>query len=74
MVLLGLPVHLVFDFLMALALNVRIRGLALYRPVFYLPSITPVVAATIVWLWIFNGQYGILSSILGFLGLPPWVS
>lgn len=70
MVLLGLPVHLVFDFLMALALNVRIRGLALYRTVFYLPSITPVVAATIVWLWIFNGQYGILSSILGFLGLP----
>lgn len=59
---------------MALALNVRIRGLALYRTVFYLPSITPVVAATIVWLWIFNGQYGILSSILGFLGLPPWVS
>ena len=70
MALLGLPVHLVFDFLMALALNVRIRGLALYRTVFYLPSITPVVAATIVWLWIFNGQYGILSSILGFLGLP----
>lgn len=71
MVLIGLPVHLVFDFLVALLLSTRIRGLALYRTIFYLPSITPVVAATIVWLWLFNGQYGILSSIIQFLGGPP---
>jgi multiple sugar transport system permease protein len=71
MVLIGLPVHILFDFLMALVLNTRIRGLALYRTIFYLPSITPVVASTIVWLWIFNGQYGILSSILQFFGAPP---
>ncbi len=71
MVLWGLPIHLAFDFLMALALNMRLRGLTLYRTIFYLPSITPVVAATIVWLWIFNGQYGILRTLLGFFGVPP---
>jgi multiple sugar transport system permease protein len=71
MVLFGLPVHLLFDFLMALLLNMRIRGLALYRTIFYLPSITPVVASTIVWLWLFNGQYGIIRSILQFFGAPP---
>jgi multiple sugar transport system permease protein len=71
MVLIGLPIHIIFDFLMALLLNTRIRGLTLYRTVFYLPSITPVVASTIVWLWIFNGQYGILSSVLQFFGAPP---
>lgn len=71
MVLIGLPIHLVFNFLVALLLNTRIRGLAIYRTIFYLPSITPVVAATIVWLWLFNGQYGILSSIIQFFGGPP---
>jgi multiple sugar transport system permease protein len=71
MVLIGLPVHLIFDFLMALLLNTKIRGLSIYRTIFYLPSITPVVASTIVWLWLFNGQYGILNIILRWFGLNP---
>ena len=71
MVAIGLPIHLVFNMLMALLLNTRIRGLSLYRSIFYIPSITPVVASTIVWLWIFNGQFGILNEFLKFLGLPP---
>jgi len=71
MVLIRLPVHILFDFFMALLLNTKIRGLAIYRTIFYLPSITPVVASVIVWLWIFNGQYGVLHSILNFFGVPP---
>jgi multiple sugar transport system permease protein len=71
MVLIGLPAHIVFDLLMAMLLNAKIRGLPIYRTIFYLPSITPVVASTIVWLWLFNGQYGIISSILQFFGAPP---
>jgi multiple sugar transport system permease protein len=69
MVLIGLPIHLVFNFFMALLLATQIRGLSIYRTIFYLPSITPVVAAAIVWLWIFNGQYGILNTVLGWFGI-----
>jgi multiple sugar transport system permease protein len=69
MVLIGLPLHLIFDFFMALLLATQIRGLSIYRTIFYLPSITPVVAAAIVWLWIFNGQYGILNTMLGWFGI-----
>jgi multiple sugar transport system permease protein len=69
MVVIGLPIHLIFDFFMALLLATQIRGLSIYRTIFYLPSITPVVAAAIVWLWIFNGQYGILNTILGWFGV-----
>jgi multiple sugar transport system permease protein len=69
MVLIGLPIHLIFDFFMAVLLATQIRGLSIYRTIFYLPSITPVVAAAIVWLWIFNGQYGILNEILGWFGI-----
>jgi len=70
MVLIGLPVHLIFDFFMALLLATQLRGLSIYRTIFYLPSITPVVAAAIVWMWLFNGQYGILNEILGRFGIP----
>lgn len=71
MVVVGLPIHLVFNLVMAMLLNMRIRGLALYRSIFYIPSITPIVASTIVWLWIFNGQYGVLNEITGFFGVQP---
>ncbi len=71
MVLIGLPIHLIFDLGMAFLLNTKIRGLPLYRTVFYVPTITPVVASAIVWLWLFNGQYGVLNVILGWFGVQP---
>jgi multiple sugar transport system permease protein len=70
MVGIGLPIHLIFDLGMAFLLNQRIRGLAIYRTIFYIPSVTPVVASAIVWLWLFNGQYGIINVVLGWFGVP----
>jgi multiple sugar transport system permease protein len=69
MVFIALPIHLLFDLGMAFLLNTKIRGLAIYRTIFYIPSITPVVASAIVWLWLFNGEYGILNAILEGLGI-----
>ncbi len=71
MVFLALPLHIVFNLVMAFLLNSKIRGLAIYRTIFYIPSITPVVASAIVWMWIFNGQYGVLNEILGWFGIQP---
>lgn len=71
MVVIGLPIHLIFDLGMAFLLNSKIRGLAIYRTIFYIPSITPVVASAIVWMWLFNGQYGVLNVILGWFGVQP---
>jgi multiple sugar transport system permease protein len=70
MVVIGLPLHLLFDFLVALLLNQKIRGIALYRTIFYIPSITPAVVSAVLWLWIFNGQYGLLNAALNLVGLP----
>jgi multiple sugar transport system permease protein len=69
MVVIGLPIHLVFDFAMALLLNTKIRGLSAYRTIFYLPSITPIVSTAVLWLWIFNAQYGLLNTVLSAVGL-----
>jgi len=71
MVFIALPIHIVFDLAMAFLLNTKIRGLPIYRTIFYIPSITPVVASAIVWLWIFNGQYGILNVVLHWFGIQP---
>jgi multiple sugar transport system permease protein len=62
--------------LLAMMLNMKIRGQAIYRTVIYLPSVVPVVASAIVFLWFLNPQYGVLMSILRFFGLPTvgWLS
>jgi multiple sugar transport system permease protein len=69
-VVLGVPTHLLIALLAALLMNVQVRGVALYRTLFYLPSITPVVANAILWLWIFNSDYGIANWLLTVLHLP----
>lgn len=69
MVVIGLPIHLAFDLLMAMLLNTKIRGLSVFRTIFYLPSITPIVATAVLWLWIFNAQYGLLNMVVSALGL-----
>jgi len=76
MVVIGLPIHLLFDLMVAMLLNTKIKGLAIYRTLFYLPSITPVVASAVLWLWIFNPQYGLANTVLDLLGLPTlgWLS
>lgn len=56
---------------MAMLLNMKVRGQAIYRTVFYLPSITPLVASSIVWLWIFNSQFGMANSLLRIFGISP---
>jgi multiple sugar transport system permease protein len=70
MVLIGLPIHIAFDIFVAFLLNVKIRGLSIMRTIYYLPSITPVVAATVLWLLIFNGQIGLLNTLLHAFGIP----
>ena len=65
------PISIVCSLALALLLNQNLRGRIALRTLYFLPSITPVVASTIVWLWIFNGQFGILNEFLRFLGLSP---
>ena len=61
---------------LALLLNQRIRGISLYRTIFYLPTIVPLAAVAVIWGWILNPRYGILNYGLDSLGLPTvgWFS
>jgi multiple sugar transport system permease protein len=71
----AVPLGTVVGLLLAMLLNMHVRALALYRTIFYLPSITPAVAVSIVWLWIFNPQVGIMNFLLSLAGIkgPGWL-
>src|SRR5262245_23961631 len=51
---LAVPLGAIAGILLAMLLNTKTRGMSVFRTIFYLPSITPVVATAIVWLWMFN--------------------
>lgn len=67
----AVPLQLTVAFSIASALNNRIRGTRFLRAVYFLPSIVPVIATSILWLWLFNPQpYGLLNGFLRVLGIP----
>lgn len=66
----AVPLTTVFAITLALLLNAKVKGMAYYRTIFYLPSLVPMVALAVLWLWVFNGQYGLLNEGLKHLGLP----
>lgn len=72
----SVPLGIIAAFALALLLNRPIRGTTLYRTIYYLPSVVPTVAASIVWIFIFETRRGILNFALELLGLPPirWLS
>jgi multiple sugar transport system permease protein len=61
---LSVPLGTVVALSLAMLLNCEVRGRSLYRLFFYLPSIVPMVASSMLWLWIFNGQFGLLNWVL----------
>lgn len=61
---------IVLGLLAALAVNGAKKGVGLYRAVMFAPYITPTVAVSIVWSWIFEPRVGILNFVLGIFGLP----
>jgi len=67
---LSVPVGMLTAFLMAVLLNAKIRGLALFRTIFYLPSIVPVVASSVLWMWLLNPSTGLVNGVLDILAGP----
>ncbi len=66
----GVPLQLTVAFTLALMLNRAIAGRAIYRTIYYLPSLTPAVASAVVWLQILS-QKGLLNQFFANFGLEP---
>lgn len=80
----AVPLGTATSLALALLLNQDVRGRAFFRTLFFLPSIVPLVASAMLWLWIFNGSSGLLNQVLApvfalwggtppaWLGDPAW--
>jgi len=72
---LSVPLQMIVALILALLLNQKIRGLAFYRTVYYLPSLISGVAVAMLWLWILEPYYGLLNTFLRYFGIngPLWL-
>lgn len=68
---LSVPINIISGILIALLLNVKIKGIGIFRTIFFIPTLVPVVATATVWKWILNSNYGLLNDILGIFGISP---
>lgn len=73
--LLGVPINMAVGLGIALLLNMKVKGVNLYRTIYYLPSIIPFVATSILWIWILDPTNGILNILLAKIGIqgPAWL-
>lgn len=60
----AVPVTIATALGLAMLLNLKLRGQAFYRTLFFLPSIVPVVASSVLWVWFLNPDYGLLNMLL----------
>ncbi len=73
--LISVPVSMAVGVGLALLLNQKVRGLSVYRTIFFLPSIVPTVASATVFLWLFNPEIGLFNQLLRLVHVtgPAWL-
>jgi len=73
----SVPMGLAVSISLALLLNQKVRGMAAYRTLFFLPTIVPVVASAVLWLWVLNPESGLINGMIRqFFGVdgPGWIA
>ena len=72
----ALPAGMATALILAMLLNAKVKGMAIYRTVFFIPSLVPQVSLAVLWLWVLNGEHGVLNAVLSKVGItgPNWLS
>lgn len=70
------PLILIISMFIASLLNSKIKGIGIYRTLYFLPAVTMPAATAMIWKWLFNGQYGLVNQLFMKIGLAPqaWVA
>ena len=66
------PFSIIISLVLAVLLNRKMKGRAIYRTIFFLPMVAAPAAIAMVWRWLFNAEFGLLNHILG--TKTNWVS
>ncbi|MFH1880097.1 MAG: sugar ABC transporter permease, partial [Bacillota bacterium] len=72
---LSVPGIVVTMFVLALLLNTKTKGISVFRTIFYIPAIVPAVAYSVLWMFIYQPQFGLINNLLEIIGIPPqdWI-
>ena len=71
----SVPLGVVGSMVLAILLNTKLKGVTIFRTLFFMPSLVPIVSAAILWLWLLNTEWGIVNQGLRHLGWespPSW--
>ena len=74
--IMSVPIHVIFGFLLASLLNAKVPGTNVFRSIFYLPSVLPLVASAVLWSWLLNPEFGLVNFALSRIGIavPGWLT
>jgi multiple sugar transport system permease protein len=74
--LFSVPLNMIVGLALAMLLNQKIRAVALFRTLFYIPAVITGVAVAVLWWMVLNSEYGLLNNVLQIFGLPriPWLT
>ena len=68
--ILRVPLAIGGSLILAVLANQAVRGIKFFRTVYFLPSIVTGVVLSVIWMWMFNPQIGLVNTALGWIGLP----
>ncbi|MFT4143961.1 MAG: sugar ABC transporter permease [Mobilitalea sp.] len=74
--ILSVPLGIAASVLIAMLLNQKVKGMRLFRTIFYLPTVVSSVATALLWMWIMEPNFGLLNTLLSTIGItgPGWLS
>jgi multiple sugar transport system permease protein len=72
----SVPLQLILGLLLAVLLNQKMRGVYFFRAIFYLPTVISGVGVAMLWRWMFNPEFGVINTLLGYAGIrgPGWLT
>ena len=73
--LISVPLAIVVGVLLAMLLNINVKGISVFRTIFFLPSIVPTVATSVLFMWLLNPNIGLVNRLLALVGVrgPAWL-
>lgn len=70
------PISIIISLFLAVVLNQRIKGVKVFRSIYFFPTIISLIAIGLVWMWMYNPEFGLLNYFLSLVGIdgPPWLT
>jgi multiple sugar transport system permease protein len=65
------PASIALSLILALAMNLPLKGIAFFRALIYIPVISPLLAVALLFVWLYNGDFGLINLMLSKIGIAP---